>query len=663
MVSPKVDCRDPRSEWYAQTLRLALTVALLAVLNGCSSNQYIVKRKQPFDPLASFGLSDWKEDDPSERTQKLLRRYDLEKLDTNARLEKLHEEIAKEPLAEKLYAFAELSYIAGKHAQRHKQVTKAVDLYAASIAHAYWFLFDPQYDRSRNPYDPQFRGACDIYNGSLEALLQYAKRDGQLRPGATLSFQTDTQRYEIEVVSRGTWHEEDFEGFEFVSEYDIKTLANRHHTYGLGVPLIAVRQNHTDMEPAEKYYPPGLSFAVTAFLQVMTPLGGSRQDGQPKRCILELHDPLPSKDIDIVGRRVPLETDLTTPLAFFLADKQFQNQKNNPTDLFFMRKPNKSLQGMFMVEPYDPQKIPVLMVHGLWSSPVTWMDMFNDLRSFPEIREQYQFWFYLYPTGQPFWISARQMREDLANVRRTVDPEHRSAALDQMVLVGHSMGGLVSKLQTVDSRDDYWKLLTDRPFSELKADEETRERLGSTVFFQPNPSIRSVVTIGTPHRGSDFANDYTRWLSRKLIRLPEMMVNATQGLTRNNPDFFKNTELLTISTSIDSLAPTSPVLPVILNSPTAPWTKYHNVIGITEQERLVSSFVAGGDGVVTYESAHLDNVASEISVAADHLNIHRHPRTILHVRQILLDHRDQMLAEMGGEMRTLPAGFQHDESH
>jgi pimeloyl-ACP methyl ester carboxylesterase len=641
-------------------MNIAWAAILLAVLVGCGSNQYIVPRKAPFDPLSKLGLAAWmEEDEPSERTQKIVRRYDLERLDSKERLEKLEEEIAKEPLADKLCAYAELSYLAGKLAERQERVNQAVDLYAASVAHAYWFLFDPQYDRSRNPYDPQFRGACDIYNGSLEGLLRYAKITEKLKPGETFTFDTDSQHYEVEVVSRGAWHEDDFEGFEFVSGYDIKNLANRHHTYGLGVPLIAVRRAHSDMEPAEKYYPPGLSFAVTAFLQVTTPLGGIRQEGQPKHCVLELYDPLPSKDIDLVGRRVPLETDLTTPLAFFLANKQFQEQKNISTAAFFEVDSAKALQGMFMVEPFDPKKIPVLMVHGLWSSPVTWMDMFNDLRSFPEIREQYQFWFYLYPTGQPFWIAARQLREDLANVRQTVDPQHKSIALDQMVLVGHSMGGLVSKLQTVDSGDEYWKLLTDQPFSELKADDETRERLAGTVFFHPNPSIRSVVTIGTPHRGSDFANDYTRWLGRKFIKLPAIMVNATQGLTRSNPGFFKNTDLLTISTSIDSLAPTSPVLPLVLNSPTAPWTKYHNVVGVAENEGIVSSFGVGGDGIVTYESAHLDNVASEVSVAADHLNIHRHPRTILHVRQVLLDHRDQMLAEMGGDMRTLPVGYQN----
>jgi hypothetical protein len=170
--------------------------------------------------------------------------------------------------------------------------------------------------------------------------------------------------------------------------------------------------------------------------------------------------------------------------------------------------------------------------------------------------------------------------------------------------------------------------------------------------------VRRVVTIGTPHRGSDFANDYTRYLARKLIALPEMMVRATQGLTLSNPGFFRNTELLTISTSIDSLAPNSPVLPLMLQSPTAPWTKFHNVVGLIPDEGLVGTLAAGGDGIVSFQSAHLDDVESEITVPADHVTVHQHPRTILEVRRILLEHRAQALAELGGPARALPVSYQ-----
>lgn len=632
-------------------------VAVSVCVSGCASNQYLREVKQPFNPLEEWNLISPTFPELSDRSEKLLRKYDLQDSDLEERLETLQQEIAKEPTPEKLYAFSELAYVAGQKAEAYKNKSRAVDLYGASAAHAYWFLFDSEYDRIRNPYDPQFRGACDLYNSALEAALKIAHKEGKLVPGTTYRVDTGRQQFHIEFANRGTWHEGEFERFEFVNKYEITGLANRNHTYGLGVPLIAVRRPHADHDPAEPYYPPGLSLPATAFLRVTAPLSTYHQSEVTRHCVLELHDPLYSRDISVAGRQVPLETDLTTPLAYFLDNKQFQQKTNIATDAFFKPGEAKSLQGMFMVEPYDPRKIPVIMVHGLWSSPITWMEMFNDLRSYPEIRKNYQFWFYLYPTGQPFWISAQQLRDDLNKMRVTLDPARQTPALDQLVLVGHSMGGLVSKLQTIESGEDYWHLVSDKPFSDLKVDDAVREKLAATVYFRPNPSIRRVITIATPHRGSEFANDYTRWISRKLIQLPDMLVRATQGLTSNNPGFFKNSDLLTISTSVDSLAPDSPVLPLMLRSPRAPWTKYHNIVGVVEADGLVGSITAGSDGIVDFQSAHLEDVESEAAVGADHVSVHRHPRSILEVRRILLEHRDAAFAELGGDSSILPASY------
>ena len=120
----------------------------------------------------------------------------------------------------------------------------------------------------------------------------------------------------------------------------------------------------------------------------------------------------------------------------------------------------------------------------------------------PQIRDRYQFWFYLYPTGQPFWHSALDLRRDLAEARKIIDPQRRQPALDKMVLVGHSMGGLVSHLQTIDSGNDFWNVVSEKPFQFVKASDDARRDLADTFYFRPNPSIGRVITIGTPFRGS-----------------------------------------------------------------------------------------------------------------------------------------------------------------
>lgn len=603
-------------------------------------------RKTPRNPLTDqLNLMGWGGPKPTDRTMQLLRRYDLELVyeeDPSQGLTKLHQECEAEPTLDKLNAFAELSYLQAKKFDAKSNHDKAFDLYAASLGYAYRFLFSPDYDMERNPYDPEFRGACDLYNSSLEGLLRIMKKKGDLRPGYSETIETCGHRINFVISNNGDWHDDDFERFEFVSDFDVNGLNNHYHTYGLGVPLIAIRKKHETPTVDEQFYPTGLAFPVTAFfravdIQKMTSSGVERAHN----CALELHDPLTQTDVQLSDRVAPLESDTSTPLAYFLNDPLLSTQ-TLATFALLSADFAKDYEGLYMLEPFDPEKIPVLLVHGLWSSPTTWMDMYNDLQSMKELRDNYQFWFYLYPTGQSFWISATQMRADLDEARDQLDPQRQYKKLDQMVLVGHSMGGLVSKLQTIESGNRFWNLLSKRPFEELVAPEETKHELQQTLFFHPNPSIKRVVTMGTPHRGSHFSNQVTRYLSHYLFDLPSIFTNENRQLLKKNPDFFVDTHLLTINTSIDSLSPASPILPAMLEAETAPWVTFHNIVGRVPDRDWVGKLgqkVAGtGDGVVSLASATLDNAESQIEVAADHVNIHQHPKAILEIRRILLQH-------------------------
>jgi pimeloyl-ACP methyl ester carboxylesterase len=300
------------------------------------------------------------------------------------------------------------------------------------------------------------------------------------------------------------------------------------------------------------------------------------------------------------------------------------------------------------------------MIHGLWSSPVTWLQMFNDLRADPDIRQHYQFWFCLYSSGQPFWESARQVRENLDELRSRLSRAGEPApALSDMVLVGHSMGGLIARQLTMESDDSFWKILSDRPFEELQGEQETIDRLRATYFFQPLPSVSRVVTIGTPHHGSRFANETTRWLGQKLITLPRSVTNEYLELAKQNEEIFQNTKPFTISTSIDSLAPGSPFVQQMLGSKTGPYVKYHNIIGRVDSHSFWSGLFKSDptDGVVNVESATIHGVESETFVNSEHQKIHQHPRAILDVKRILYDHLIER-GELDEQNRlVLPAGY------
>lgn len=637
------------------SLRAALVLgALVLAMSGCASTKYVSLRTAPRNPLVDeLKLTASGGPRATDRTQQLLRVYNLTEEasgDTRQLLTKLQAILDREPSPDKVYALAELAYL-GAERLGDKHPEQSRDLYGAAVLQAYRYLFDPRFAQSRNPYDPQFRSACDLYNGALEAALRIECHNNDLKPGRTATIQTSSGPWDITCVLRGSaWLPQDIGHFDFVSNYEISGLKNQYQSYGLGVPLIAVREGYANEPVVARYYPPNLSFPVTAFLRpigsVPLPDGTFRQ-----KAVLELYDPLAARDIDNAGVIVPLESDLTTPLAYFLSDSRFGDLATegllHPEKLLPQPGRKTPVTGLYMVQPYEKGKIPVVMVHGLWSSPMTWMEMFNDLRSSPDIRANYQFWFYLYPTGQPFWLSAAQMRVDLAALRSVVDPEHREPALDQMVLIGHSMGGLVSRLQTLNSRDDFWQAASSESLAEVKANDDIKGRLQNCFYFQPNPSIRRVVTIGTPHRGSNFSNQTTQWLLGKLIRLPDMIVQNQQELFRQNPKAFGDRSLLRIRTSIDSLSPSAAVFPVMIAAQRAPWVHYNNIIGLVPDKGLFGHFAAGSDGVVAVESARMDDVESELVVPADHTTVHSHPLAVLEVRRILLKHLAELQAMAG----------------
>ncbi|TWT35407.1 Alpha/beta hydrolase family protein [Posidoniimonas corsicana] len=589
---------------------------------------------------------------PSARTEQLLRQLDLlgelsgDRPALIAAIDKLSTPMTRQAHR---YAMAELAYLG---ASEQRDPARATELYGTSLRNAYAYLFDDA--AAVSEFDPHFRGACDLYNQSLEGLLRLVSKEGQLRPGERRTLKTAHHVCSFNVVLRSSgWHDEDLDRFEFVSDYQVNGLRNHFHSYGLGVPLIALRRRHDTEDPAEAYMPERLSFPLTAFLRVNTEsapedrvrnVSHNEHDlvnpAEPAPAfVLELHDPLDRQTISIRDRVVPLESDLSTPLAYYL--NQPALRKDEISTLGLLRPDSvKKLQGLYMLEPYDPHKMPVLMVHGLWSSPVTWMEMFNDLRSDPNVRDHYQFWFYLYPSGQPFQASAAQLRQDLDRLRADLDPQRRAPALDQMVLVGHSMGGLVSRMQSVDSKRLFWEANTERPFESLIADQETKGTLASTYFFRPNPSVRRVVTIGSPHRGSKFANGLTTWLGRKLIAAPMRAMQGRQQLFAQNPGYFRLHSPVSLRTSIDSLAPDSTLLPPLLDAPPGPWVSYHNIMGDAPESGWRTLIGSEGDGVVALDSARLDGspqLDSQLVVPSDHLTLHRHPQSILEVRRILLE--------------------------
>ena len=233
-----------------------------------------------------------------------------------------------------------------------------------------------------------------------------------------------------------------------------------------------------------------------------------------------------------------------------------------------------------MLHPYRPGKIPIVFVHGLRSTPLAWLKVINEVWGDPVLRDRYQVWLYMYPTGKPLPSTAAGLRQDLDRLREVIDPRHADPMLDRMVVIGHSMGGLISKMMIIESGDAVWRLFSNRPFEELKAPPEQRERLRRALFFSPNASVARVIFIATPHRGSQMGDELIGWVTDHLIRLPRTLRSAYRELrSSNGPEFFTPMLRDGLPTSISELRLDNPLLTTLSWLPRRPDVPVHSIIG------------------------------------------------------------------------------------
>jgi pimeloyl-ACP methyl ester carboxylesterase len=482
--------------------------------------------------------------------------------------------------------------------------------YFDATAFAYESMVQNSAARSESAADPQRSAALSIYNRSLEKYLRLAG-DRRFLPDESWRAGLARAGISIEIRRDGAvWSPERFDELRFASDFVVRGMPHYYGSDGLGVPLIAVRRPTVaeldHRQGPDRFYPYWEVYPVTAVLRFDLP----RIDRG--RAMLELHDTLRFTHTELAGAKIALAADLTTPVAYHFARGKLGLLEK--TSLFNPGKVTRQ-SGLHMLHPYEQGKIPVVLIHGLASSARAWGRVVNELRGDPELRSRYQFWIFMYPTGDPFIKSAAELRDSLTGARQAVDPNNDDPAFDQMVLIGHSMGGLIVRMAITESRDEFWHLISRQPFDRLVADPDDREMFRQVFFFKPLPFVKRAVFIATPHRGSKLGNQFIGRLGDSLIRLPDPLLQAHDRLqAQNGVEFFTELFPAGVPSSIDVLALENPYLTTLDRLPVAPWVTAHSIVGKVGDGPLEAST----DGVVPYSSSHLSWTASERVVPRNH---------------------------------------------
>ena len=518
-----------------------------------------------------------------------------------------------------LFALAESSFFYG-------QTARKPEYQMAAAIYAYALLF-PEDGPRLGPFDPRFRSAADLYNWSLTAA--FASTDGSevVPRGGTFALPSGQVTIAFDPAQLRVGNRE-LDRFTPVAELAVEGLAMRYRRPGIGAPLAASTRPIDATSDGRDMVAPRLQVPLTALLRIPH-ARRALVGGHAIAATLELHLLWDEATVSVDGERVPLESEPSAALALTFTgvpvmEVELLGFLGRLSGVMAERPP------LVSTTPYRPGLVPVVFVHGTASSVVRWADMYNRLQADEEIRSRFQFWFFQYDSDDPIALSALRLRDALEGAVVRLDPEGKDPALRRMVLIGHSQGGLLVKMQSISSGDRLWNAVSRKPLDQLRLSDETRDLFRRGLFVEPVPEVARVVFISTPHRGSFVAGRrIIANLARRLTTLPFRLTQVSLDLARNL-DAAKSPF---VPTAVDNMSPGHPFIQGLQDIPVAPSITAHSIISVDGTGPVEQ----GDDGVVEYSSAHNDGVASELVVRSPH-SCQGNPRTIEEVRRILRLH-------------------------
>ena len=418
------------------------------------------------------------------------------------------------------------------------------------------------------------------------------------------------------------------EPLKYLAKYDQVFLANSirerglRHEYkiaGKGTPLVVYSKN-PGVTQKEKHYPTsGIVLGLTAVKEW--------RPGQMP--ILKLYDAFDPAVVKSSYGPHPIAANYTATLAVLYSHAR--KVAESAAASFFRSDNPRFATGIYLIHPYDPNKVPILFIHGLISSPISWQNLTNDLCSDPKILEHYQPWFFLYPTGQPVLESAAQLREDLQATQRLFDPHGTATASHHVVVIAHSMGGLLAHTLVSDTGDALWSVFATKPLSSLYLSANEKELVMKYFFFRHQPAIDRVIFLAVPHRGSWLAAGIVGSVGNRLIQHSKSPAQAMKELAGKYPGildpYFARINARGGPTSLFWLAP-NPLLSRLADLPIQ--VPFHSIIG----NRGIDEGADSSDGIVAYRSSHLEGAESEKIVPSGH-NLLSNPTTVAEIKRIL----------------------------
>ncbi|NNG81826.1 alpha/beta hydrolase [Acinetobacter sp. ANC 5378] len=350
---------------------------------------------------------------------------------------------------------------------------------------------------------------------------------------------------------------------------------------------------------------------------------------------LKAFDPYKYEKVEIAGKTYPLAANFSTPYGLWLA----QNNLGKAAYLTLIdRDDHLTMPHLYMLEPYNPNKKVIVLVHGLASSPEAWIRLTNDIMGDTVLRENFQVWQVFYSTNMPMIESRFQIYALLTQAFAQVDA--KAPAKKDAVLIGHSMGGIIARLLVSDA--DVTKkalaMMNNRQLNKYQKLPIVSQRL----VMKDIPNFSRAIFLASPHRGTDYADRWFTKAARKIIRIPGAFLSAIGDSIQNQDldvkDLITQIDHGLIQNGPSDLSHQSKFMELTKDITPRKGLAFHSIMGnITNSDDL--NIIT--DDVVPYKSAHLNGAVSEKIIKGGH-SIQETPEAVLELRRILRLHLAQL---------------------
>ena len=522
-----------------------------------------------------------------------------------------------------------------------------------SIRYSYAYLFMTDRQPSERIFDNRQVQIRDFYNQALAKMVSsYSQTLNDHH--APLQLNIGKSNYQIDYTLFPMLQNKEVQSFISTYNLNFSGLRSINRRDGFGAEFVAIlkqpeakREDRYVIDPLNHRYANGSNPNIHQSNYIPVTLIAEPKDQQSSveeilhgaPFTIRIFDPLNVEKVQVAKRPFSLAANFSAPYGLWLA----QNNLGTSAYLSLIDRDNTLIMPhLYMMEPYNPNKKVIVLVHGLASSPEAWIRLTNDIMGDQVLRENYQTWQVFYSTNMPILESRFQIDAIIRQAFQITDPN--TSASQDAVLIGHSMGGIISRLlvSQADLKPAALNMMSMRDASKIKKNPVFAKRLE----IQPIPNFGRAIFLAAPHRGTAFADRWFTKAARRIIKLPVAFLGAIADSVDDKEidikHFMSQVGTGVIQNGPSDLSHNSKFTQLTSNVLPAHSFKYHSIMGNVTSSHDPELMT---DGIVPYRSAHLDAALSERIFKGGH-SIQETPESVLELRRILNLHLQQTTATL-----------------